>query len=411
MSRGFVAAALATLAVALVHAQSDTWRHWQFVAPVTVPAGTPATLAGFVMTPDLVGRAQTDWADLRLIDDAGREVPFVIRERHGERRFDLRPGRVIDRGWVPGESSQAVVDLGEQPAVHNHVTLTLDGGPDVATWLEIASSGDGRAWTVVRDRAPIYSLHQAGIGEWLQATYPESSARYLRVRILDGARRFDVTGASVAREVATAPDLAPAPVTFGMSASPSSDRSVYASSPPTPGLNIGELRFTTSDPLFERPVLVESSDDGRNWARAMDAAIYRTQAPAPAESTVVRVDTASASYWRITIYNRNDQPLHDLKIAPFEMPRRVVFRYEPGRAYRVLVGNSRASRPQYDLARTTTVEAFDTAATATVGAPEPQIDYADPRPWTEQHPIVLWGAVGFAVLVIGALALRTMRHS
>ena len=85
MRRGFLAAGLATLAVALVHAQADTWRHWQFVAPVTVPAGTPATLAGFVMTPDLVSRAQTDWADLRVIDDAGREVPFVIRERHGER--------------------------------------------------------------------------------------------------------------------------------------------------------------------------------------------------------------------------------------------------------------------------------------------------------------------------------------
>jgi hypothetical protein len=304
-----------------------------------------------------------------------------------------------------------VVDVGEKPAVHNHVTLTLDGGPDVATWIEVASSPDGKAWTVVRDRAPIYSLRQAGIGEWLQATYPDSSARFLRVRILDGARRFDVTGASVAREVATAPDLTPAPVTFGLSASPSSDRSVYTSSPPTPGLNIGELRFATSDPLFERPVLVESSDDGRTWARAMETAIYRTQAPAPAESVSVRVDTGSASYWRVTIYNRDDQPLRDLKIAPFEMPRRIVFRNEPGRAYRVLAGNARTDRPQYDLARTVSPEALDVAVAASVGAPALQAGYEDPRPWTEQHPIVLWGAVGFAVLVIGALALRTMRHA
>jgi hypothetical protein len=111
----------------------------------------------------------------------------------------------------------------------------------------------------------------------------------------------------------------------------------------------------------------------------------------------------------VTIYNRNDQPLADLKISALETPRRVVFRAEPGRRYWLLSGNRRAPQPQYDLARTTDPTAIDVAVPATTGRSVPRTDYADPRPWTEQHPVVLWTAAAFAVIVLGGLAIRTLR--
>jgi hypothetical protein len=34
----------------------------------------------------------------------------------------------------------------------------------------------------------------------------------------------------------------------------------------------------------------------------------------------------------------------------------------------------------------------------------------DDRPWSERHPAVLWAAIVTAVLILGAIALKSMRN-
>jgi hypothetical protein len=86
-----------------------------------------------------------------------------------------------------------------------------------------------------------------------------------------------------------------------------------------------------------------------------------------------------------------------------------VFRQEPGRRYTLLYGHSRASAPQYDLARVTAETALDGAAEARLGAPVTNEAYDDPAPWTERNPFVIWAALAVAVVVLGALAVRALK--
>ena len=91
-------------------------------------------------------------------------------------------------------------------------------------------------------------------------------------------------------------------------------------------------------------------------------------------------------------------------------PWRVIFRQELGHSYRLLYGNSRARAPEYDLAKFTDRKALEAAAPGSLGPEELNAGYADPRPWSERHPQVLWLALGLAVVVLGALAVRALRH-
>jgi hypothetical protein len=400
-----------TMLVAVVAAQgAGSWRGWQFAAPIDLPPVSQPTFAGFVVPPGLGALAARDWADVRIVDDRDEERPFVIRVRAGGRSIEWRDVRVLDPGFVPNKHMQFVLDVGTPTRVHNRLRLDLVPGSDFLTWLEVAVGTDAVTWQVIRERAPIYSLGQAGLDTWLQASYPDSTARYVRVRLLDGTRRFRVAGARVAEEVETPTELRPADIRFVAATPPAPDRSVWESDPPTPGLSLGELRFETSEPFFERPVLVEVSEAGHTWRRAMAGQISRAQERSrTVVSTTVRVGTASASRWRVTIYNRSDRPLADLKILPFDTPRRIVFRQEPDRRYRVLYGNSRAQRPSYDLPRQVDDSTFDSAANGTVGPGVAKADYRDPRPFTEQHPVILWAVVGLVILVLGGVAVRTLK--
>ena len=92
-------------------------------------------------------------------------------------------------------------------------------------------------------------------------------------------------------------------------------------------------------------------------------------------------------------------------------PRRLIFRQEPGRSYRVLYGNSRIAAPQYDLSRVIRREELKAATIASIGNEEKNPRYASPEPWSERHPFILWTALGITVLVLAGLAIRSLKSA
>ena len=89
--------------------------------------------------------------------------------------------------------------------------------------------------------------------------------------------------------------------------------------------------------------------------------------------------------------------------------RFVLFRPRENRTYRLLYGNDRASAPQYDFARTLRIQPNEVLQHLNLGSEEATANYADPRPFTERHPNLLWFALGIAIVLLGYAALRALR--
>ncbi len=73
-------------------------------------------------------------------------------------------------------------------------------------------------------------------------------------------------------------------------------------------------------------------------------------------------------------------------------------------------GDEKLERPEYDYAKLF-LNSTDAHA-AQLGAETNNAAYTgrpDDRPWSERHPAILWIAIIAAVLVLGVLALRSMR--
>ena len=387
------------------------FENWQYSAAIDVTSVTSPGLASVVVPGALGARARQDLADLRVVDDRGTEVPFVLRARRGGVSAVWRAARVLDPGYSPDRYSEVTLDLGAAARIHNRLRLTLESSTDFLTWIEIATGPDARTWTVVRERAPIYDLRQAGMGQSLEATYPDSTARHVRVRILDGTRPHIVRSAEVAHEVVTNREVVPGGVTLAP-ADAGPKRSAWVSRDDAPQATLSEVRFETSRPLFDRPVSVETSGDGQAWRSIASGEIYRHTSGGVTQTslTVSFPETASAR-WRVLVYNHDDAPIADLQPALYATPRRVVFSVEPGRSYRLLFGNARAAAPVYEMVRLMEAADLDAATPATLGAEQINAAYRDPRPWSERNPWVLWAALGLAVVVLGGLAVRTLRGS
>ena len=398
---------LATVAAApLPHA----WKNWRYSRAIDISTTDAPRLATAVVPADVFRRSQTGLRDLRVIDDLGDEVPFVIWTRDGSTKTVSFPTTLRENSFAPGDYTQMVLDLGDNPKFNNALEIQTRE-PDFIEWVSVEASDDAHLWRIVQPRAPFFRFRKEGLQGTQTISYSENNARYLRVHILDGTEQFHATGARVLYKTVVAPESVPVDVVFLPSASQPTGNSSWTADFGVSEMPVSGVHFEVGAPAeFIRSVDISASDDDQEWRFVARGEIYRyQQAGAAQEQSAVSIPSyggAQGRYWRIEIANGNDKPLEEVNVRVIATPRHIVFEQQPGRTYRLIYGQSRAEAPQYDLKRRIDFKHADAATMAIeVGPEEENSDYSDPRPWTEKNRYFLWVVLGIAVLLLGYSAI------
>jgi Protein of unknown function (DUF3999) len=406
--------------IAVAGALSSTWRNWHFYRPIVLPTNVTARLVSVELPDDVYSGAQADLADVRVVDDQEQETPYILRQGVSQPAPQVRRSAVIERSYSPGvppfrdsvkrQYSQIVLDLGDKPLMHDRVNISVPEDNFFA-WVEVAVSDNARDWRIIKDRAPIFRFRSENREGTQTVRYPDSLARYLRLRILDS--KSDVRSAAVEVSAQTAPAAKYIPSSVALELVKRDKETIWHATLPAADIPITQVRFDTTQPEFDRAVTVEFSEDGVDWTTAGSGDIYRFQREGrQAEKLDLPVSLNSVDrQLRITIANGSDAPLQAIHAQLMETPANVFFEAQPQRSYSLLFGNTQAQAPRYDLVRTVDDKDLASAGTASLGAAELNTNYADARPWTEQHPVLMWSALIAAAAVLGALALAALRSS
>jgi hypothetical protein len=110
------------------------------------------------------------------------------------------------------------------------------------------------------------------------------------------------------------------------------------------------------------------------------------------------------------IHNGDDAPLKITGARLQQYERRIYFDADSGTQPRLYYGDAKLEAPVYDYAELFQKDA--NTAQALLGSEEANTSYSgrpDDRPWSERHPAVLWAAIIAAVLILGGIAMRSMK--
>jgi hypothetical protein len=398
------------------------WKHWHYsraieLAPLDATTGTTSgrgRLAGVAAPPDLYAHTATGLADLRVIDDQGAEIPYVIFQRLGSSKSASLPTTLRENSFSAGAFTQLVLDAGPHAPFHNSVRIET-GEPDFIEWVEVEASDDGHVWRTVEERAPIFRFRKNAHEGTQVLHYSENNAQYLRVRILDGDKKFPVTSAEILHQTTEPAERVPLEMALTADAQQPAGRSVWSAELGAAIPLVTEVRFDASEPPeFIRSVDISSSVDGKDWDSLQSAEIYRYRrgdAQQEQLAVVVNVSRGQSRYLRVEIVNGSDAPLAVAAPKPYITPQRIAFERQAGRSYRLIYGQERAQDAQYDLVRRVNAAQLASAEAGGLGPEEVNTDWVDPRPWTETHDIFLWLVLLAAVLLIGYAAMRSLRKS
>ena len=401
----------ATVSVAV--SLPEKWNAWKFARDIS--ATHPGGLNYFAVGPDVLSHSSGDFSDLRILDESGAETPFVLRNSIAVARSTSWEATVRENSFVPGKYTQIVLDLGAYPRFHNAVQLQTPES-DFILWVEVDASDDARTWRIVKERAPISRFRKEGLEGNQTVHYSDINARYMRVQIREDDKQFPVTGASVFPSSQSQKDVIPeqwialqdARRPEANAASGTTGWTLDLGSTHVP---VNSIDFTTDQKEFYRGVRLSVSNDGKEWLPGGGGEIYRYMGDSKQQESL-RVPAYSYSgsrYWKVEILNGNDEPLSNVKLSASMVPRLILFRPATGHSYRLAYGNGKAQAPQYDLERTLHIVATEDAFADQLGLEQENSAYEDPRPFSERHPEILWGALALAVVALGYTALRTMR--
>ena len=414
MMRGLIASILLASAVSLIAVSADLperWRSWRYSRAVELPLLDRDVPLELVLPWEMYSHCQPRCVDVRIVNSRGEEVPFVVEAKQTAKNVESRAARILENSFVSGEYTQVIGDLGEGFGPYDRVRVETSRA-DFIVWAEVALSDDAKTWRVVEARAPIARFRSRAVEGTQTISLQGLSSRYVRVRIIDQSAKFPVDGISVLNEKEAWQQTKVVSAAFTEEKSTDPTESHWRTTLASPNQPVSELSIQTDSPEFYRAVRVSASSDGQDWSYCGSGVIYRyRQRDDTRDSLYIDFPEITGSrFVRAELINGSDQPLANVRFALAAAPRILAFNAVLGQQYRLIYGNEKALLPQYDLGHYLGArQAQPVYRMRSLGPEEETANYRDPRPFTERHPEVLWGALALAIVLIGLTALKTLR--
>ena len=405
------AAAVAALLFAVTVPAAEVSR------PIEVAAPGRAVI---VLDRDVYENARADLGDLRISDDEGREVPYLLVGAADDSAPTTRPV-LRDASYVRGEKAMVTLDFGA-PTPKSALTLALSGDNFRRRVTVEGRDGRDREWVTIVDRAYVFAVPPPAAARYETIALPENGHQLLRVTVFRGPDDPDRIGIIDAR-ASLGQGRRPPETALSAGVNRAEDTRSHET---ILTLDLGArhqpfrgVALEVAAPRFWRGVTVEARVDpapGReavplSWTSLGEGAVYRVEHEGDVRESL-RVDVCGRHrVIRLRIRNRDDAPLPIGAVTVMAAEERIAFEAAPGRSYRLAYGDARRTAPSYDLSRTAGDAALFAAQgrPGTIGPAVRQRDVDPVVPWTERNPALLWGGLLAVVLALGALTRQALR--
>lgn len=396
---------LGALCAQFTMAQAFRWE-----APV--PQVEKAGLYRIVISPELVGCSRVDLGDVRLIDSAGQEVPYLLDIALRYKTKGELHDFVITRNEAVGKRTLLELDRPDAGILVDHISLRLRNA-DVAKKVEITGSDDGMNWYAIKnDRFQLVSgIQLANITQ--EIALPPTDYRHYRIALNDSlSAPVKVLGAQWFSQARSYGEYTAAQgVQWTQQDSAGATRIHVPNSFPHP---IDRIHIAVSDTqAYHRTCTMitrrtDTSGRGRQKRTSQMVETLASFTISSADGPLVDLDGPRAVAFDLVINNGDDRPLHFTDVRLMQLERTIAANLLPGMRYALITGDPMKGAPQYDMAHfrdqfTEPLEKLTHGVVQRRPAPPDAPTLFDPSRWW------VWAVIIALILGIGTMAFRMLR--
>lgn len=343
---------------------------------------------------------KTDLSDLRIKDEQGNEVPYLLRSDE--------PMKGIDR-FIDCEISQSI----EQDSINRIVVSNKDNNylsrlyvtvrkADVKKDYVVRGSDDQKKWYIVKQRSVVNNISQAEDGtETLIIDFPKGNFTYYEIELINNQRNpLDI----IRVERLTNYDIYGNYVEFYLGRfvqKDSIDKKSYITFPNVKdNYRINKIVFVIKNEFnYYRDVIIQDDNNYSNF-------VLSSKLNNDIEFNENTFQTANVC---LSICNNDNPPLVIDSIKAFGLSRYLSAYLEAGKKYTLFYGDKKAAIPQYDIVYFRN-ELPDNMPIIGISDAQliPHKEDIKEKLWIE-NPFFMWSAIIIVGLFITFLCIRMMR--
>ncbi|TAK56934.1 DUF3999 family protein [Patescibacteria group bacterium] len=388
-------------------------KEWRVYKEIRLPSDIDSTtLLRVPLDQEVFATSTSNLRDLRVVGVDNKEVPYLLITNRDDIQSSVLSPKILNKGSVAGQSTSFVADFGGA-TFHNQITLNIDNElKNYRKKVQIYGSTDMSTWQLLADNQIIYDYSRDFPIRNTTVSYPESTYRYVLVKITDTeSAPVSVVGVSASRDVyAKGNRLAYKPV-FEW-AEVGKDTEIVTDLGQT-GTLTDRVTIATDSKNFERSVTVYSSNDKSTWSYLGGDVIYQYKTrELSGEKTTVTYSESVARYIKLVVHNQDSQPIHVTGVSASGYSRAIAFLGEPQAAYRLFYGNEKAMMSSYDLASVYRNFRADEFMIGALGPEHRNSEYVPPViPLSERKPWVLGVMLGIVAVLLGLVIFRVVKKT
>jgi hypothetical protein len=364
---------------------------------------------------DVYDAARADLSDLRVVDEAGREVPFLLDRPAEEPDEASRPARVMSQRAGPGQTMTTTLDFGS-PFLKRELVLSLSGDCFQRRVVVEGRYRFEQDWYPLADRL-VFAAVDPDPARYETIPLTENNHPFLRLTVHGGPE--DAAPAEVL-DAWSRPRGRRRPREASLTPSLTSERDP-AGRQTVLTLDLGgrhqpylAVILDVGDPDFWRGAAVEAWDQGHPsvpsaWRPLGQGVLYRL-ADGPEPQEAVRLDVTGRGRLLRVRLNDLGRPALDVRGATVRVPvEHVVFEAVAGHRYRLSYGRGDRRAPSFEVQRTVG-DAAVWIAQATEGylGPPRRASAALSRLPLWRHPLA-WLGGAFVLLATAVVEFRRRR--
>lgn len=320
-----------------------------------VPAVEKAGVYRMDLSPQLVGFSQQELSDVRLIDQRGKEVPFM----HDLSKDGLAGGEVVELAIVRNERSakatEIQIDRPKDAVLLDNLHLRVRNA-QVQKEVVVEGSDDGSNWYFVKkDAMSLDATDGRGVVTLRAFGLPATDYRHYRLLFNDSTSSpVQVTGAYWMKATEHRGRFVADETVVWAKDDSLGDTWIHVRADHQ--LLIDSINFIVQEPeRYSRGVTVrrwETRPVGRGSKRRYVRELERQGAFDITSGTRggVRLPSYRLDTFEMTINNGDDQPLVITGIRFLQLQRSLLAELKPGQRYTITTGDPKKRAPQYDLA-------------------------------------------------------------
>ncbi len=408
---------------------------WQYKTDVTVEDGT-GKYCKLTLTPEIYNASRPDLGDIRLIDNDGRQIPYVLTKPEDVTQSVKYSPKIINRSTSREKAAMVTLDFGKQ-VLKNRIEVQT-GGNNFRRPVKVEGSNDNIEFFTVVETAYVFAISQQR--RFSRIDLPPNDYRYLRITVTSMAEEIqspvidNVLASKYESKLAERQSVKMSQLEH--SEDEKTKSSIYTYDLAYQQLPISEINLEIADNTFYRYVTLEGrdtttrkvqidSEDNRQrfreveveWKRIISGTIYRypDTSDKKCEKLTLSISPGTRVYkfLRLTISNYDDRPLTLNSTSAKMIAHNIIFESQDSTAPVLYVGSQSAGMPRYDLSRILTRPLQVQTKTANLGniTDNPLFGQAEPKPlaWTEKHKVLLWIIMGAVVVVLAGFILKSFK--